>query len=84
MKVCEIPLSAASKMDSIDNNYIKKFLGLPHCASNFGLFGKDMLQLRLKHWTQGKAGLFVKLSESTNQFLKNAKVVVHTGHKWRS
>ncbi len=48
LKVSEIPSSLASRMDTISNTYIRKWLGLPRCFSDTGLFGKNALQLPLK------------------------------------
>lgn len=79
LKVAEIPSSLASKMDS----FIRKWLGLPHCFSDTGLFGKNMLQLPLKSislgYRQEKTRLVLKLRESRDKTVKGAAVAVHTG-----
>ncbi len=57
LKVSVIPSSLASRMDTISNTYIRKWLGLPHCFSDTGLFGKNALQLPLKfHQPRIQAG----------------------------
>lgn len=40
LKVSEIPSSSASKMDSIANSYIRKWLGLPRCFSDTGFLAR--------------------------------------------
>lgn len=54
-KVCEIPSSVANRMDDISYIYIRKWLGLPCCFSDSGLFGKSALQLPLKSIGQEKS-----------------------------
>lgn len=88
LKVSEVPSSAASRMDGISNKYIRKWLGLPQCFSDAGLFGKNVLQLPLKSinigYKQEKARLVVELKECHDQLVKDAKVAVRTGHKWKA
>ncbi|KAK0150712.1 hypothetical protein N1851_004673 [Merluccius polli] len=43
LKVSDIPSSTASKMDGKANSFIRKWLGLPRCLSETGLFGRDTL-----------------------------------------
>lgn len=39
LKVCVIPASEVCKMESLANSYIRKWMGLPCCFSDTGLFG---------------------------------------------
>lgn len=48
LKMCEVHLSMADKMDRLANLFIRKWLGLPKCLSEAGLFGRIMLQLPLR------------------------------------
>nr|XP_061819532.1 uncharacterized protein LOC133608354 [Nerophis lumbriciformis] len=88
LKVAEIPSSQASKMDSIANGYIRKWLGLPRCFSDTGLFGKNILQLPLKSinlgYRQEKTRLVLELRESRDEAVKSAAVIVRTGRKWKA
>lgn len=88
LKVSEIPSSLASKMDTISNTYIRKWLGLPRCFSDTGLLGKNALQLPLKSinlgYKQEKTRLVVELKESRDEAVKSAGVTIHTGRRWRA
>ncbi len=88
LKVSEIPSSLASRMDIISNTYIRKWLGLPHCFSDRGLFGKNALQLPLKSinlgYKQEKTRLVFELKESRDEAVKSAGVTIRTGRRWRA
>ena len=88
LKVSEIPSSLVSKMDSTANSYIRKWLGLPRCFSDTGLFGKNILQLPLKSislgYKQEKTRLVLELRESRDEAVKSAAVTVRTGRKWKA
>ncbi len=85
LKVGEIPSSLASKMDGISNSYIRKWLGLPRCFSDTGLFGKNVLQLPLKSISSGyrqeKTRLVLELREPRDEAVKSAVVTVCTRRK---
>lgn len=49
LKVCKLPLSKVSRMDSLANNYIRKWLGF----SDASLFGQNMLELPMKSISLG-------------------------------
>ncbi len=88
LKVSVIPSSLASRMDTISNTYIRKWLGLQHCFSDTGLFGKNALQLPLKSinlgYKQEKTRLVFELKESRGKAVKTAWVTTHTGRRWRA
>uniref|UniRef100_A0A3B1JJ67 Reverse transcriptase domain-containing protein n=1 Tax=Astyanax mexicanus TaxID=7994 RepID=A0A3B1JJ67_ASTMX len=88
LKVCEVPSSVSSKMDGIANSYMRKWLGLPRCFSDAGLFGKNMLQLPLKSinlgYKQEKTRLVLEVNESRDEVVKGARVAIRTGRKWRA
>ena len=88
LKICEIPSSEVSRMDSLANNYIRKWLGLPRCLSDAGLFGWNMLELPMKSislgYKQEKACLVLELKDSADQLIKSAKVPIRTGCKWKA
>ncbi len=88
LKVSEIPSSLASRMDTISNTYIRKWLGLPRCFYDTGLFGKNALQLPLKSinlgYKQEKTRLVFKLKESRDEAVKRAGVTIRTGYRWKA
>lgn len=88
LKMCEIQSTTASRLDGIAKTYIRKWLGLPRCFSNSGLFGKKVLQLPLKSvgfgYKQEKARLVFEVMESRDHTIKGVAVVVWTRHKWRA
>lgn len=70
------------------NSFIQKWLGLPRCLSETGLFGKSILQLLLQSISmdckQEKTKLVLELRESNDQAVWGKNVQVHTGHKWNA
>lgn len=88
LKICEIPTSMFSRMDTLANSYIRKWLGLSRCFSDAGLFGWNMLELPVKSislgYKQDKARLVLELRESADQLVRSAKVPIRTGHKWKA
>lgn len=74
-------------MDSLANSYIRKWLGLPCCFSDAGLFGWNILKLLLKPISQGykqeKVRLVLELIDSADALKRSAKVTFHIGHKWK-
>lgn len=84
----EIPSSTASKMDGKANSFTRKWLGLPRCLSEVGLFGRNTLQMPLQSISLGykleKARLVLELKESTDETLRNAKAKVLSGRKWNA
>ena len=53
LKMSEIPSSTMSKMDRKANSFIRKWLGLPRCLSEMGIFVKNALQLPLQSISLG-------------------------------
>ena len=88
LKMSQIPSSTASKMDGKANSFIRKWLGLPRCFSETGLFGRNTLQLLLQSislgYKQEKTRLILELRESTDQTVRNAKPKVLTGRRWNA
>ncbi|KAK0138756.1 LINE-1 retrotransposable element ORF2 protein [Merluccius polli] len=46
LKMSDVPSSVVDKMDGLANSSIRKWLGLPRCLSDVGLFSRNMLQPR--------------------------------------
>ncbi|KAK0146566.1 hypothetical protein N1851_014105 [Merluccius polli] len=59
-------------MDGLANSSIRKWLGLPRCLSDVGLFGRNMLQLPLRSiglgYKQERARMVLELRESTDNW----------------
>ncbi len=57
LKMSEVPSSVAEKLDGLANSFIRKWLGLPRCLSDVGLFGRNTLQAATAiHWPGIQAG----------------------------
>lgn len=88
LKICEVPTSEVCKMDSLANGYIRKWLGLPRCFSDVGLFGWNKLELPLKsislRYKQEKAHLVLELKDSADHLVRSVEVPVRTGRKWKA
>ncbi|KAL7395412.1 hypothetical protein ABVT39_016252 [Epinephelus coioides] len=86
LKLCDISLATAQKLDSKANNYIRKWLGLPRCLFTAALFGSTTLKLPLKSislgYRQEKVRLVFELRDSPDPAVQNAKAHVCTGRKW--
>ena len=67
LKMSEIPSSSTSKMDEKAKSFIRKWLGLPRCLSETGLFGRKLpLQSISLGYMQEKTRLVLELRESTD------------------
>ncbi len=87
LKMSEVPSSVAEKLDGLANSFIRKWLGLPRCLSDVGLFGRNTLQLPLRSiglgYKQEKARMVLELRESTDQLVRAAAPKIQTGRKWK-
>lgn len=72
-------------MDGKANAFIRKWLRLPRCLSETGLFGRNTLQLPFQSISLGykkeKTRLVLKLRESADQAVRNANPKVQTGKR---
>lgn len=88
LKMSEVPSSVADKLDGLANSFIRKWLGLPRCLSDVGLFGRNTLQLPLRSiglgYKQEKARMVLELRESTDQLVRAAGPKIQTGRKWKA
>ena len=72
-------------MDEKAKSFIRKWLGLPRCLSETGLFGRKLpLQSISLGYMQEKTRLVLELRESTDQLVRNANAKVPTGRKWNA
>ncbi|TRY90019.1 hypothetical protein DNTS_029625 [Danionella cerebrum] len=65
---CGLSKSVAVKMDGFANSIIRKWLGLPRCLSEVGLFGR-------------KAQMVLEPRESTDQLVRPR---IQTGRRWKA
>lgn len=77
LKICEVCLSEVSRMDNLANRYIWKWLGLPCCFSDAGLFRWNMLELPLKSislgYKQEKARLVLEMKDSSDHLIRRSQ-----------
>ncbi|KAJ8333569.1 hypothetical protein SKAU_G00415770 [Synaphobranchus kaupii] len=88
LKMSEVPSSTASKLDGLANPFIRKWLGLPRCLSDVGLFGRNTLQLPLHSislgYKQEKARMVLELRESSDHLVRATGTQVRTGRRWKA
>ncbi len=88
LKMGKVPSSVVDKLDGLANSFIRKWLGLPRCLSDVGLFGRNTLQLPLRSiglgYKQEKARMVLELKESTDQLVRAAGPKIQTGRKWKA
>ena len=52
LTVYEIPMTKVKKLERTVSSYIKKWLGLPRCLSNIGLYGHGALEMPVSSLTE--------------------------------
>ena len=86
LTVYEVPLTTVEKMERTITSYVKKWLGVPRCLSNIGLYGKGVLELPLTSLTEeykcSKVRLQMTLKDSKDQTISKAAPLLQTGRKW--
>ena len=84
--VYEIPMTKIEKLERTVSSYIKKWLGLPCCLSNIGLYGHGALELPVSSLTEEfkctKLRLNMTLTESQDDTIRVAAPRLATGRKW--
>lgn len=51
--IYEVPISKAEKLEKFISSFVKKWLGVPRCFSNIGLYEKGILKLLVSSLTEG-------------------------------
>ncbi|KAJ8412683.1 hypothetical protein AAFF_G00116340 [Aldrovandia affinis] len=86
LTVYEIPMTKVEKLERTVSSYIKKWLGLPRCLSNIGLYGHGALELPVSSLTEEykctKVRLNMILTESQDGMIQAAAPRLATGRKW--
>ena len=86
LTVYEVPITTVEKMERTITSYVKKWLGVPRCLSNIGLYGKGVLELPLTSLTEeykcSKVRLQMTLKDSKDQTISKAAPPLQTGWKW--
>ncbi|KAJ8390061.1 hypothetical protein AAFF_G00110750 [Aldrovandia affinis] len=74
LTVYEIPMTKVEKLERTVSSYIKKWLGLPRCLSNIGLYGHGALELPVSSLTEEykctKVRLNMTLTESQDGMIQ--------------
>ena len=83
----EMPLTQVEKMEKICNRYLRKWLGVPRCFTDVGLYGStNMVQLPLKSLVEEfkvvKVQAQVTLLQSSDKTVSEAGMVLRSGRKW--
>ena len=86
LTVYEVPVTTVEKMERTITSYAKKWLGVPRCLSNIGLYGKGILELPLTSLTEeykcSKVRLQMTLKDSRDKTISTAAPPLATGRKW--
>ncbi len=86
LTVYEVPITKIEKLERTVSSYIKKWLGLPRCLSNIGLYGRSALELPFSSLTEEykctKVRLDITLTESQDAVIQAAAPRLATGNKW--
>ncbi len=86
LTVYEVPITKIEKLERTVSSYIKKWLGLPRCLSNIGLYGKSALELPVSSLTEEykctKVRLDMTPTESQDAVIQAAAPRLATGSKW--
>ncbi|KAK0139173.1 Retrovirus-related Pol polyprotein from type-2 retrotransposable element R2DM [Merluccius polli] len=87
MSMYEVTLSHANRLERLVNAQVRKWLGLPRCLSNIGLYGNRALSLPISSLVEeykcAKTRLEMTLTESRDPFVRGAAPTLVTGRKWK-
>ena len=81
-------MTKVEKLERTVSSYIKKWLGLPRCLSNIGLYGHNALELPVSSLTEEfkctKVRLNMTLTESQDDAIREGVAAPRlvTGRKW--
>ncbi len=86
LTVYEVPITKVEKLERTVSSYINKWLGLPRCLSNIGLYGHGALELPVSSLTEEYKGTKVRLemtlTKSQDTAIQVAAPKLATGRKW--
>lgn len=86
LTIYDIPITTVEKMEQTVTAYVKKWLGVPRCLTNIGLYGKGVLQLPItslvEEYKCSKVRLLLTLRDSRDQTISKAAPPLATGRKW--
>lgn len=86
LTVYEAPITTVEKMERTITSYAKKWLGVPRCLTNIGLYGKGVLELPLTSLTEeykcSKVRLQMTLRDSRDKTISAGAPPLVTGRKW--
>jgi hypothetical protein len=83
----EMPITQIENMEKICSRHLRKWLGVPPCFTDVGLYGKEnMVQLPLKSLVEEykvvKVQAQVTLQQSKDKTVREAGVTLRSGRKW--
>ena len=80
------PISKVEKLERLVSSFARKWLGLPKCFSNIGLYGRGILELPVSSLVEefkcSKVRLEMTLTESRDPCVAQAAPTLETGRKW--
>ncbi len=86
LTVYKVLITKIEKLERTVGSYIKKWLGLPRCLSNIGLYGRSALELPVSSLTEEykctKVRLDITLTKSQDAVIQAAAPKLATGSKW--
>ncbi len=86
LTVYKVLITKIEKLERTVGSYIKKWLELPRCLSNIGLYGRSALELPVSSLTEEykctKVRLGITLAKSQDAVIQAAAPKLATGSKW--
>ena len=86
LTIYEVPISKVEKLERLISSFARKWLGLPRCFSNIGLYGRGILELPVSSLTEefkcSKVRLEMTLTESRDLCVAQTAPTLATGRKW--
>ena len=81
LTIYEVPISKVEKLERLVSSFARKWLVLPKCFSNIGLYGRGILKL-IEEFKCSKVRLEMTLTESRDPCVAQAAPTLETGRKW--
>ncbi len=86
LTIYEVPISKVEKLERVVSSFAKKWLGLPRCFTNIGLYGRGILEIPISSLTEefkcSKVRLEMTLTESRDPCVSQTAPTLVTGRKW--
>ncbi|RXN17451.1 hypothetical protein ROHU_008023 [Labeo rohita] len=86
LTIYEVPISKVEKLERVISSFAKKWLGLPRCFTNIGLYGRGILEIPISSLAEefkcSKVRLEMTLTESCDPSVSRSAPTLVTGRKW--